>query len=139
MTTINKVTTVDTSNLQSGELINMEFELYNVTSILGFNSILTVVYSKTRMIWVFPFASKRNSFRIIRSILKTLKNERHPCKLVNVKISMETTGGDESCINVKNEIHNKIIHNMVGSGLLGSDKHEKNGDMHYINKHKYVN
>ena len=30
-------TTVDTTNLQKGELFHMDFEFYNVTSIQGFN------------------------------------------------------------------------------------------------------
>ena len=40
-----------------------------------------------------------------------------------LNISMENTGGDASCLNGKNEWHNKIIHNMVMSGLLDSNKY----------------
>ena len=40
---INKGTTVDTINLQPGELIHTDLEFYNITSIRGFTSILTVV------------------------------------------------------------------------------------------------
>ena len=110
---------------------------------------ITVVCAKTRIIWVFPTASKRTPVRIIRFILTTLVNEQHPCKRVRVdedsaleksidvknlrieefKISMETTGGDASWINGKNERHNRSIHNMVRSGLLDSNQHEKNGAM----------
>ena len=43
ISTINKVTTVNTSNLHPGDLINMEFAFYKVTSIHGFTSIFTVV------------------------------------------------------------------------------------------------
>ena len=43
------------------------------------------------------------------------------------KISMETTGGGASWINGMNERHNRSIHNMVRSGLLGINQHEKNG------------
>ena len=43
MTTLPKGTTVDTTNLQPVELIQMNFALYNVTSIHGFTSMLTVV------------------------------------------------------------------------------------------------
>ena len=39
---------------------------------------------------------------------------------------METTGGDASCINGKNEIHNRSIHNMVIEVLLDGNQHEKN-------------
>ena len=65
-------------------------------------------------------------------------NEQHPFKHVIVdeysalakstdvknlpvdelKISMETTGGDTSWINGKNEINNRSIHNMVRAALL---------------------
>ena len=40
-------------------------------------------------------------------------------------ISMETTGGDVTWLNEKNERHNKIIHNMVISGLLDSNEYLK--------------
>ena len=36
---------------------------------------------------------------------------------------MENTGGDASQLNVKNERHKKVIHNMVISVLLESNKH----------------
>ena len=39
---------------------------------------------------------------------------------------METTGDDESWPNIKNEKHNRNIHNMVISGIIDSNKHEKN-------------
>ena len=84
MTTINKGATVDTSNLQPGELIHMKFAFYNVTYIRGFNSMLTVVCEKTIMLWVFRTASKIAHVRIIRFILKILMNEQHPWKLVKV-------------------------------------------------------
>ena len=53
-----KGTTVDTSNVQPGELIHMYFEFYNETSIRGFTSMLTVVCAKNIMIWVFTTSSK---------------------------------------------------------------------------------
>ena len=122
MTTINKVKTVDTSNLQPRELIHMDFAFYNVNSIHGFTSIITVVYSRTRMLWVFSTTYKQSHVCIIRSILTTPNNEQHPLKHVifdedgasenstyvtnllveELKIPMETTGGDASCINGEN-------------------------------------
>ena len=78
MTTTNKGTTVDTSNLQPGELVHMDFEFYKVTSIYGFTSILTVVCAKTIMIWVFSNASKRLPVHIIQFIMTKLMNEQHP-------------------------------------------------------------
>ena len=122
MTTINKGKIVDTSNLQPGELVHMNFAFYNVNPINGFTSVLAVVCAKTRMLRLFLTAPKRAPVHIICFILKTLKNEQHPCKRVRVdednslenstyltnllddefKISMETTGDDTSWINGKN-------------------------------------
>ena len=122
----------------------MDFDFYNVPSICGFASILTLVCENTRMLRVFPTASKRAHVSIIRFILTTLIKKQHPCKLVRVdedsalenstdvtnllvdefKISMETTGGDVSWINGKNERHNRSINNMVISVLLDINQHE---------------
>ena len=94
----------------------MEYVFYNVTSIRGCTSMLTVVCTKTIILWVFPTASKRSPVRIILFILKTLANEQYTCKRVRFveysalenstdvtnlcvhefKISMESTGGDAS-------------------------------------------
>ena len=60
----------------------MEFYFYNLTSIQIFTSTITVVFEKTRMIWVFPTSSKECSVRIICFILTTLNNEQHLCKCV---------------------------------------------------------
>ena len=97
------------------------------------------------MMWLFPNAYKIFPFSIISFFLKTLNNEQQPCKHIrfdedgalekskNVtnllieefKISMETTGGDESWINGNNERQNRSIHNMVVSGLLDNNQHAK--------------
>ena len=75
MTTTNKGQKVDTSNLQLGELVHIEFEFCNVIYIRGFTSMITVICSKTRMLWVLPTESKIAPARIIRFILITLLNE----------------------------------------------------------------
>ena len=77
MKTSPKGTIVDKNSLQPGELIHMDFTFYNMTSIHGFTSMLTVVCKETRMIWVFNNVSKLSPVRIIRFILKTLKSEQH--------------------------------------------------------------
>ena len=64
MTTIDKGTTVDSSNLQLGERILMDFDFQNVTSIRGFTSTLTVVCAKTIMLYVFTNAPKRDPVRM---------------------------------------------------------------------------
>ena len=143
-TTINKGTAVDTSYLQPVELVYIDFSFYKITSICGFTFIITVVCAKTRILWVFPTASKITPVHVIRFILTTLMNEQHPCKCVRadvyssfanstdvtnllvdeLKISMETTGGDASWLNGNNKRHNRSIHNMVRAALLYIHQHE---------------
>ena len=38
---------------------------------------------------------------------------------------MKNTGGGPSCLNVNNEIHNRIIYNTVRAGFLDSNQHTK--------------
>ena len=71
MTTFPKVTTVDKNNLQPGELIHVDFAYYNVTSIRGFTSIITVVCAKTIILWVLPTESNQAPVHIICFILTT--------------------------------------------------------------------
>ena len=54
MTNLPKLTTVDTIKIQPGELIHMEFDLYSVTSIRVFTSILIVICVNNIMLFVFP-------------------------------------------------------------------------------------
>ena len=82
--TFPKGTTVGTINLKPGEFIHMDVSSYNVTSIHGFTSILTVVCAKTIILLVFHTASKLSLVRIIPFILITLNNEQHPCKRIRV-------------------------------------------------------
>ena len=83
-TTINKGTKVGTSKLQPGELVHMEFDFYNVTSIHSFISVLKVVCAKTIMIWFLPTTSKRVPIFVISFILTTQMNKQHPCKRVRI-------------------------------------------------------
>ena len=73
MKTLPRVTKVETNNLQPGELIHMEFALYNVSYIRGFTSIITFVCAKTIILWLFPNAQKK-PVQTIRFILSKLKN-----------------------------------------------------------------
>ena len=84
ITTINKGTTVDSSNLQPGERFHMDFAFYNVTSVCCFTSMLTLVCEKTRMLWALPTSSKIFHVRIICFIMTTLMNKQHPYKRVRV-------------------------------------------------------
>ena len=74
MKTLSKVTTVDTNNLQKGELMHKDFALYNVIFIHVFTSMINVVCENTRIILVFPTASKQSSVRIISFILTTFNH-----------------------------------------------------------------
>ena len=74
MTTSPKGKTVDTSNLQPGEINHMEFYFYSVIYIRGFTSIITVVCANTRMIWALSTTHKRAPVYIIHFILTTLNN-----------------------------------------------------------------
>ena len=123
MTTLTKVTTVDTTNFHPGELIHMDFDLYNVNSIRGLISILTVVCENSITLCILPTESKQPPVHIICFILTALNNEQHPCKSLRVdqygafenstnvtnlpvyyiNISMETTGGDVTHLNGNNE------------------------------------
>ena len=49
--TFPKGITIDTTNLQPGEIIHVDFSFYNVTSAKCFTSIITVVCAKTIMLW----------------------------------------------------------------------------------------
>ena len=62
----------------------MYFVFYKITYIRGFTFMLTVVFEKTRMIWIFPTASKRYPVHIIHFILTMLNNEQHTCKRVKI-------------------------------------------------------
>ena len=55
--------------------MHMDFAFYNVTSIQGFTSMLTIVYENTKILWVFTASPKMFPVRIISFILKTPKNK----------------------------------------------------------------
>ena len=84
MTTFPKGKTVDTTNLQSVELIHVYLVFYNMTSVLGFTSMLNILCENTIIIWLFTTASKVYPVRVIFCILTTFNNEQHPCKGMRV-------------------------------------------------------
>ena len=51
---------------------------------------------------------------------------------------MKTTGGDISWLNVHNEIHNRIIHNMVRVVIIDSNQHVKNGSVKQKHQQKSI-
>ena len=52
--------------------------------------------------------------------------------------SMENTCSDASWINIKNEIQNISIHNMVRTVLIDINRHEKNGDVQHRHNQKFI-
>ena len=133
MKTFPKGKKFETSKIQPGDLIHIYSGFYNVNSIQGFTSMITVFCEKTRMLQVLHSTSKKHPVHTVRFIITTLKNEQHPHKRVRVdedgalenstyapnlliddfNISMETTGCDASWINGKNERHTRSIKNIV--------------------------
>ena len=144
MTNFPKGTTFDTTNIQKGQVIHLDFASYDVTSIRGFTSILTIVCTNTRIIWVFNNVSKISPVFIIRLILTTLLNKQHPCKRVIVEedgdlskstyfiyllvddfsITKETTGGNVPWLNGDSKTHNSSIHAMVREDIIDINQHE---------------
>ena len=74
-TSFPEVITFFKTQLQPGELLHMDFAFYNVTLVLGFTSMITVVCEKTIIIWFFPTSSKISPVCIIFFILATFNNE----------------------------------------------------------------
>ena len=74
MITLPKGTNVDTTKLQQGELIQMDFTLYNVNSIHIFTYIITVLCEKTIILLVFTDAPKHAPVHTTHFILTTIKN-----------------------------------------------------------------
>ena len=107
-------------------------------------TLLLLYVQKDIMIWVFHTSSKQSPVHSNFFIQTKLKNEQQPCNRVRVDeygylenltdvtnllvddftISMETTGCDASWINENNEIHNRIINNMVIEGLVNINRNE---------------
>ena len=71
MAAFSKGKNVYMKNLKPGELIHMYFALHNVSSVLGFTSVITVLCANTIILWVYPTASKRGPVEIIRFISTT--------------------------------------------------------------------
>ena len=84
MTIFPKSATIDKTNFHPGELLYLDFSLYNDTSIYGFTIIITAVCVNTIMLGIFPTVSNQAIVRIVRFILTKLKNDQHSCKHLRV-------------------------------------------------------
>ena len=84
MTIFPKSATIDKTNLHPGELLYLDFSLYNDTSICGLTIIITAVCANTIMLSIFPTVYNQATVRIVRFILTKLKNDQHSCKHLRV-------------------------------------------------------
>ena len=132
--------TMDTSSLQRGELLHIDFGFYDTVSIRGFTSELVIIDAKTRILWTFPSSSKRAPLHILRYFFTMLSKDGVTCKTVRIDedgalarssefttflrdeahVTMETTGGYSSFLNGKAERPHRTLANMVRCMLLNS-------------------
>ena len=52
--------TTSTEHLAPGSLLHVDFYFYDITSIRGFNSNITIIDAKTRKLWCFPGPDKNH-------------------------------------------------------------------------------
>ena len=71
--TVNKGETLDTSKLEKGELLHIDFKFFEKTSIRGFTTILTIFDAKTRKLWVFPRLDKSPQIEKLKMFFKKLE------------------------------------------------------------------
>ncbi len=122
-----------------GQLLHVDFSFWNLVSIRGFTSLLSVIGGKDRMLWNFPTASKRCPLQILDYLFAMLQNEGTTVQCIRVDedgalanssefcdflvqrhTSLETTGGYASFLNGKIERHHRTIAQMVRSMILNS-------------------
>jgi len=121
------------------QLLHVDFSFWNIVSIRGFTSLLSVIDGKDRMLWNFPTASKHTPLQILDFLFAMLTHDGVKVQCIRVdedgalanssefcdfliqrKISLETTGGYASFLNGKIERHHRTIAQMVRSMLLNS-------------------
>jgi hypothetical protein len=60
---------------RQGQLIQIDISFWNVTSIRGFSSLLSVIDGKDRMLWMFPTANKRPPLELLEFVFTMLQRE----------------------------------------------------------------
>jgi len=132
-----KITSVTLT--KRGQLLHIDFSFWNVVSLRGFTSLLSVIDGKDRMLWNFPTASKRCPLQILDYLFAMLQHDGITIQCIRVDedgalanssefcdfllqrhISLETTGGYASFLNGKVERHHRTIAQMVRAMLLNS-------------------
>jgi len=120
-----------------GQLLHVDFSFWNVVSLRGFTSLLSVIDGKERMLWNFPTASKRCPLQILDFLFAMLQHEGITVQCIRVDedgalanssefcdfllqrcIYLETTGGYASFLNGKIKSHHRTIGQMARSMLL---------------------
>jgi hypothetical protein len=134
-----KVKATLTQITRRGELLHIDFSFWNVTSIHGFTSLLSINDGKDRMLWNFPTASKRVHLEILDYFFGALSKENILVLGIRVdedgalanntefseflfarSITLESTSGYASFLNGKIERPHRTIANMVQAMLLNS-------------------
>ena len=121
----------------------MDFAFFNVESIRGFTSTFVAICSATSYPFGFPSRSKRSPLDILKLVVTTSRNQDKKFALIrvdedgalarssefmrtchNMNIIVQTTGGDASSLNGKNESPNKTLANITKAHFSNSS-HKK--------------
>ena len=89
--------TLNTDNLQLGQLIHMDFYFMNITSIRKFTSVLMAIDAKARKLWKFPTQSKRPPLDIIDFFLTQMKRNGRPVQFIRTDLGGELAKSSEVC------------------------------------------
>ena len=71
----NKGKTIDTSDLEPGNMLHIDITFFDITSFRGFNSSLNIIDAKSRKLWGFLSSAKRTPLRIIKYFLHAIQKE----------------------------------------------------------------
>jgi hypothetical protein len=122
-----------------GQLLHIDFSFWNIISIRGFSSVLSIIDGKDRMLWTFPTASKRVPLRILDYFFNIMEKDGIIIKSVRVdedgalanntefchflftrSKTLESTGGYASFLNGKIERPHRTLGQMVRAMLINS-------------------
>ena len=97
MTDIPKGITMNTSILQPGELIHIDFCFINVLSIRGFTCVLMIVDARTRNKWEFATPTKRPPINVLDFFLTQCALEGRPVSKIRTDRGGELAKSSEVC------------------------------------------
>jgi hypothetical protein len=67
--------TNSTDHLKPGELLNLDFSFCDIPSIRGFHSMLLIIDTKTRMLWLFCSSNKRAPLTTLHYFFQILQKK----------------------------------------------------------------